>query len=79
MVGIASRFQQTNLMCLLLQALASLATSSTAKGKLPLMEDLLVCLYNIQEIAALLREPGRLFKGPEGQAAAATLIQACWR
>jgi hypothetical protein len=44
-------------------------------GQVP-MERLLVCIDNIQEVAAVLRQPGRRFAGPDGRAHAATTIQA---
>ena len=43
---------------------------------MPPVEKLLACIVNIQEVAAVLRLPGRRFAGPQGKTAAATTIQA---
>ena len=43
------------------------------------MENLLACVKNIRQVALLLQQPGRHFKGPAGQEAAAICIQAHWR
>eukprot|EP00798_Chlamydomonas_sp_ICE-L_P031418 gene31418-6586_t len=43
------------------------------------VEDLLVCINNIQEVAGLLTQPGRRYIGPGGESKAATIIQAAWR
>lgn len=61
------------------KALADLAHGVLDAGIAPQMQDLLVCVSNIQEVAALLRQPGRRFMGGEGPVAAATTIQAAWR
>ncbi|GLC34485.1 hypothetical protein PLESTB_001256000 [Pleodorina starrii] len=61
------------------RSLADLAQQVAGAGYQPAMEDLLVCLSNIQEVAALLRQPGRRFLGPGGRDAAALLIQAQYR
>ncbi|EFJ52332.1 hypothetical protein VOLCADRAFT_102998 [Volvox carteri f. nagariensis] len=61
------------------KSLADLAEQVGAAGYQPAMEDLLVCLTNIQEVAALLKQPGRRFLGPGGRDAAAQLIQAQYR
>ena len=50
-----------------------------ALGQLPQMDEVLACLHNIQQLAVLLREPGRRFRGPSGEDDAAMLIQAHWR
>ena len=49
---------------------------ATPPGVMPPVEHLLACIENIQEVAAVLRMPGRRFQGPDGAAAAATAIQA---
>jgi hypothetical protein len=41
------------------KSLADLAHQVAGAGYRPAMEDLLVCLSNIQEVAALLKQPGR--------------------
>ncbi|KXZ47062.1 hypothetical protein GPECTOR_38g299 [Gonium pectorale] len=61
------------------KSLADLAIQVANAGYQPAMEDLLMCLTNIQEVAALLKQPGRRFLGPGGQDAAAQLIQAHYR
>jgi hypothetical protein len=48
----------------------------TREGHVPPVEQLLACIHNIQEVAAVLRIPGRRFQGPHGGTAAATTIQA---
>ncbi|GFR40108.1 hypothetical protein Agub_g662, partial [Astrephomene gubernaculifera] len=61
------------------KSLADLAMQVAHAGYQPAMEDLLVCLTNIQEVAALLKQPGRRFLGPGGEEAAAVLIQSQYR
>ncbi|KAG2448854.1 hypothetical protein HYH02_006205 [Chlamydomonas schloesseri] len=61
------------------KSLADLAIQVASAGYAPAMEDLLVCLTNIQEVAALLKQPGRRFMGPGGADAAAQLIQSFYR
>ncbi|GLI64066.1 hypothetical protein VaNZ11_007230 [Volvox africanus] len=61
------------------KSLADLAEQVATAGYQPAMEDLLVCLTNIQEVAALLKQPGRRFLGPAGREAAAQIIQAHYR
>lgn len=43
------------------------------------MEELLGCVRNIRQVAMLLQQAGRRFKGPHGHQAAAVCIQAHWR
>lgn len=62
-----------------LQRLAETAADAMALGVLPQMDEVLACLHNIQQLAVLLREPGRRFRGPSGEDDAAMLIQAHWR
>jgi len=61
------------------KSLADLAHGVIAAGLQPQMQDLLVCVQNIQEVAQQLRQPGRRFKGDGGQGLAATAIQSAWR
>ncbi|KAG2501161.1 hypothetical protein HYH03_000976 [Edaphochlamys debaryana] len=61
------------------KSLGDLAVQVASAGYQPAMEDLLVCLSNIQEVAALLKQPGRRFLGPGGAEAAAQKIQAHYR
>ncbi|KAG2432871.1 hypothetical protein HXX76_008603 [Chlamydomonas incerta] len=61
------------------KSLADLAIQVAGAGYAPAMEDLLVCLTNIQEVAGLLKQPGRRFMGPGGQDSAAQLIQSFYR
>ncbi|KAK9811483.1 hypothetical protein WJX72_004683 [[Myrmecia] bisecta] len=61
------------------KALAEVAAFSTAHNEAPLMEDLLVCLRNIRDVADILRQPGQRFKGPNGHTEAVVLIQAHFR
>jgi hypothetical protein len=60
------------------KALAALA-AHLVPGQMPQMDALLACVTNIQEVAEVLQMPGRRFRGPNGQAAAATCIQAHMR
>jgi IQ domain-containing protein H len=48
----------------------------TNSAELLPVEQLLVCIENIQEVAAVLRQPGRRFAGPDGRTHAATTIQS---
>ncbi|DBA85977.1 TPA: hypothetical protein ACH3X1_005515 [Trebouxia sp. C0004] len=59
--------------------LGEVARDSIGKSVPPPMEDLLACVKNIRQIALLLQQPGRRFKGPAGPQAAAVCIQAHWR
>ncbi|DBA72938.1 TPA: hypothetical protein ACH3X2_009891 [Trebouxia sp. C0005] len=59
--------------------LGEVAKESIAKSAPPPMEDLLACVKNIRQVALLLQQPGRRFKGPAGSQAAAVCIQAHWR
>ena len=68
----------------LLQLLVEVAQHSTAQhsmgmGQLPGIEEVLSCVKNIRQVAMLLQQPGRRFKGPRGADLAATCIQAHWR
>ena len=54
--------------------LAALCEETGGIG-LPPVDKLLACIENIQEVAAVLRMPGRRFAGPHGRHAAATIIQ----
>lgn len=57
--------------------LAALAArDDVATGAALPAELLLACIENIEEVAAVLRQPGRRFHGPGGKAQAATTIQA---
>ena len=50
--------------------LAELSMESMAMGGEPVpMEDLLSCVKNIQQVAAVLQQPGRRYKGPGGTSA----------
>ena len=62
-----------------MQQLAQVAGASVGAAEPPPMEDLLACVKNIRQVAMLLQQPGRRFKGPLGQQAAAVCIQAHWR
>ena len=61
------------------QQLAEVARASVGAIEAPPMEKLLACVRNIRQVALLLQQPGRRFKGPAGPEAAATYIQAHWR
>lgn len=61
------------------KALADLAHGVMEAKLTPQMQDLLVCVANIQDVAGLLRQPGRRFLGEGGAADAATAIQSAWR
>lgn len=61
------------------KSLADLAQGVVQSEQQPQVQDLLLCLQNIQEVGAVLRQPGRRFKGPGGRNNAATTIQAAWR
>jgi len=65
--------------CTLLQQLGEVARDSIGDSAPPPMEDLLACVKNICQVALLLQQPGRRFKGPAGPQAAAVCIQAHWR
>ncbi len=65
--------------CTLLQQLGEVARDSIGDSAPPPMEDLLACVKNIRQVALLLQQPGRRFKGPAGLQAAAVCIQAHWR
>ena len=65
--------------CTLLQQLGEVARESMGKSAPPPMEDLLACVKNIRQVALLLQQPGRRFRGPAGPHAAAVCIQAHWR
>lgn len=65
--------------CTLVQQLGEVARESIGKSAPPPMEDLLACVKNIRQVALLLQQPGRRFKGPAGRQAAAVCIQAHWR
>ena len=62
-----------------MQQLAEVAGASVKAGAPPAMEALLACVKNIRQVALLLQQPGRRFKGPTGLQAAAVCIQAHWR
>ena len=62
-----------------MQHLADVARASAKEGVPPAMEALLGCVKNIRQVALLLQQPGRRFKGPAGADAAAVCIQAHWR
>lgn len=67
-----------------LQLLVEVAQHSTAQhsmgwGQAPGVEEVLSCVKNIRQVAMLLQQPGRRFKGPQGPNLAATCIQAHWR
>ncbi len=49
------------------RSLADLAHGCMDSGLAPQMQDLLVCVQNIQEVASLLRQPGRRFMGEGGR------------
>ena len=61
------------------QQLAEVARGSVGAVEAPPMEKLLACVRNIRQVAQLLQQPGRRFKGPHGHEAAAVCIQAHWR
>ena len=61
------------------QQLAEVAKASVGESAAPPMENLLACVKNIRQVALLLQQPGRRFKGPAGPEAAAVCIQAHWR
>jgi hypothetical protein len=61
------------------KSLADLAVQVQRGGYQPQMEDLLVCLSNIQEVAGVLKQPGQRFQGPAGAEVAATAIQSAFR
>ncbi|KAL6746704.1 hypothetical protein V8C86DRAFT_1820156 [Haematococcus lacustris] len=61
------------------RSLADLANGCVDSKQPPQMQDLLVCIQNIQEVAGLLRQPGRRFMGESGPQDAAKQIQAAWR
>ncbi|KAG1656325.1 hypothetical protein FOA52_006656 [Chlamydomonas sp. UWO 241] len=61
------------------KSLAELAQGVIAAERQPALQDLLLCLQNIQEVGSLLRQPGRRFRGQGGTDAAATAIQSAWR
>ena len=65
--------------CYWLQQLAGVATAGLGAGAPPPMEEVLACVTNIHQVALLLQQPGRRFKGPAGPEAAAVCIQAHWR
>ena len=48
-------------------------------GQAPGVEEVLSCVKNIRQVAMLLQQPGRRFKGPQGPNLAAICIQAHWR
>ena len=62
-----------------MQQLAKVAGASVGAVEPPPMEDLLACVKNIRQVAMLLQQPGRRFKGPLGHQTAAVCIQAHWR
>lgn len=62
-----------------MQQLARVARASVGAGEGPPMEELLACVRNIRQVAMLLQQAGRRFKGPQGGEAAAVCIQAHWR
>jgi hypothetical protein len=61
------------------KSLAELAQGVVAAERQPALQDLLLCLQNIQEVGSMLRQPGRRFQGTGGPEAAATAIQSAWR
>lgn len=61
------------------KSLADLARGVLETERSPQVQDLLLCVRNIQEVGALLRQPGRRFLGLQGKASAAAVIQARWR
>lgn len=61
------------------KSLAELAQSVVSTERHPAVQDLLMCLQNIQEVGTLLQQPGRRFRGEGGGDVAATAIQSAWR
>lgn len=61
------------------QQLGEVARVSVGAVEAPPMEKLLACVRNIRQVAQLLQQPGRRFRGPTGHQAAAVCIQAHWR
>jgi hypothetical protein len=60
--------------------LAELSEESMARGgEVVPMEDLLGCIKNIQQVAAVLQQPGRRYKGPTGPSEVRELSALLWR
>ena len=70
---------QTYSFMYMVQQLGEVARESIGKSAPPPMEDVLACVKNIRQVALLLQQPGRRFKGSAGPQAAAVCIQAHWR
>ncbi|GAX77423.1 hypothetical protein CEUSTIGMA_g4868.t1 [Chlamydomonas eustigma] len=61
------------------KSLADLAQGVVETEHQPQIQDLLLCIQNVQEVGDLLRQPGRRYMGKEGRHSAAATIQAAWR
>ncbi|GMH38300.1 hypothetical protein BSKO_06184 [Bryopsis sp. KO-2023] len=61
------------------KTIAEAANATLVAGEPCPMEELLACISNIQEVALILKQPGRRFKGIHGKQEAALMIQAHYR